>query len=81
MKEYVLKLSEEKFKELKFALNIAIDNRNTMIEAFNGEDRLPTLIPILPKAAVILSVYCPILSFQLPALFLVSFNFSDIPFN
>ena len=44
MKEYVLKLSEEKFKELKFALNIAIDNRNTMIEAFNGEDRFKYLI-------------------------------------
>lgn len=44
MKEYILKLSEEKFKELKFALNIAIDNRNTMIEAFNGEDRFKYLI-------------------------------------
>ena len=44
MKEYTLKLSEDKLKELKFALNIAIDNRNTMIETFNGEDKFKYLI-------------------------------------
>lgn len=44
MKRYALELTYEEVRELKFALNLAIGNRNTMIETFKDEEQFKYLV-------------------------------------
>ena len=44
MKRYALELTYEEVRELKFALNLAIGNRNTMIETFKDEEQFKYIV-------------------------------------
>ena len=44
MKRYALELTYEEVRELKFALNLAIGNRTTMIETFKDEDQFKYIV-------------------------------------